>query len=236
MSVSTPAGIPQRRNGFAEAGQRRSGPVVVIGRGSRSSREWSSSMLRISTSVPSASCQWVMSACQRSLGRSAWNRIHDDLGPFLRLRGDEPAAGQHPPDRRDRRQPSVAAGCGRGATRIVSAPASRPFLGQLLAQPDDLVLQPRGHRVRAVVRAPRPRLIAPPRPRRRTVAPVAAPSTGTPGNPGPPRSSERPSTFTAVITSRASDMGAPPPKRGANYVPRQVPTMSSNQTPSSPPV
>src|SRR4051812_42153086 len=39
-------------------------------------------MLRISTSVPSASCQWVMSACQRWLGWSAVNRCHDDLGRF----------------------------------------------------------------------------------------------------------------------------------------------------------
>ena len=45
-------------------------------------REWSSTMLRISTSVSSASRQWVMSACQRSLGWSAQNRRHDDRGRF----------------------------------------------------------------------------------------------------------------------------------------------------------
>jgi hypothetical protein len=38
-------------------------------------REWSSSWLRISTSVPSARAQWVVSSCQRSLGWSASKRI-----------------------------------------------------------------------------------------------------------------------------------------------------------------
>ena len=36
--------------------------------------------LRISTSVPSASAQCVVSACQHSLGSSAWNRRHELLG------------------------------------------------------------------------------------------------------------------------------------------------------------
>jgi hypothetical protein len=39
-----------------------------------SSLEWSSIAFKISTSVPSASRQWVMSACQRSLGIAASNR------------------------------------------------------------------------------------------------------------------------------------------------------------------
>jgi len=38
--------------------------------------------LRISTLMPSASCQWVMSICHRSLGRSAQNRTYDDRGRF----------------------------------------------------------------------------------------------------------------------------------------------------------
>ena len=46
----------------------------------RSSREWSSMMLRISTSVPSARAQWVMSACQHSLGSSAWKRRQELWG------------------------------------------------------------------------------------------------------------------------------------------------------------
>jgi hypothetical protein len=37
-------------------------------------------MFRISVSVPSARRQWVMSACQTSLGRSASNRRHDERG------------------------------------------------------------------------------------------------------------------------------------------------------------
>jgi hypothetical protein len=43
---------------------------------------WSSggSPLPISTSVPSARAQWVVSACQHSLGRSAWNRRQELRG------------------------------------------------------------------------------------------------------------------------------------------------------------
>ena len=40
----------------------------------RQKREWSSSQLQISASLPSASGQWVMSVCQRSLGWAASNR------------------------------------------------------------------------------------------------------------------------------------------------------------------
>jgi hypothetical protein len=36
-----------------------------------------------------------------------------------------------------------------------------------------------------------------------------------------------------VITSSANDIAAPP-DRGVNYVPRQMSTMSSNQTPLAP--
>jgi hypothetical protein len=39
------------------------------------SREWSSTMLRISTSVPSARTQWVMSVCHSSLGMAASKRM-----------------------------------------------------------------------------------------------------------------------------------------------------------------
>src|SRR5215203_6477034 len=45
----------------------------------------------------------------------------------------------------------------------------------------------------------------------------------------------RPSIVTAVITSRAIDMAHLRVKEGANYVPRQVLTMSCNQSPSSAP-
>jgi hypothetical protein len=41
--------------------------------GVRRYREWSSSQLMISTSMASASCQWVKSDCQHSLGWSASN-------------------------------------------------------------------------------------------------------------------------------------------------------------------
>jgi hypothetical protein len=88
-------------------------------------------MLRISTGVPSASCQWVMSACQRSLGMAASNRVPADLG---RLRG----CGVTKPRRARTRQLVETAGIRVSAgsrcrwTRIVSAPASRPFLVRVL--------------------------------------------------------------------------------------------------------
>ena len=46
-------------------------------------REWSSMMLMISTTVPSASVQCVESICHKSLGRSHTNRFHELLGRFL---------------------------------------------------------------------------------------------------------------------------------------------------------
>jgi hypothetical protein len=39
-------------------------------------------MFRMSAGLPSASVQWVMSACHRSLGISAWNRTKELLGRF----------------------------------------------------------------------------------------------------------------------------------------------------------
>jgi hypothetical protein len=50
--------------------------ALVVGRAwlATSKREWSSTRLRTSTCRPAASLQWVMSACQRWLGISAWNR------------------------------------------------------------------------------------------------------------------------------------------------------------------
>ncbi len=47
-----------------------------------SRREWSSSTFRISTGPRWASLQWVMSACHRSFGISAANRMNELLGRF----------------------------------------------------------------------------------------------------------------------------------------------------------
>ena len=121
-------------------------------------REWSSRMFKISTSVPSASRQWVMSACQRSLGWSAQNVRHDDRGRFCGCGVTNP--------RRDRiRQIVETAGTGyrRPACRarwaaMVSAPGVQALLGQRLAQPHDLVLDLQADRARVGVRPPGPRL------------------------------------------------------------------------------
>jgi hypothetical protein len=125
LSVSTEAGIPHRVKAFWKV-LSTTGPVTrARARLVSSSREWSSSMLRISTSAPSASRQWVVSACQRSFGWSAANRCQDDLGRFCGCGTTNP--------RRDRiRQIVDVAGTDPvGAVRarcaaIVSAPASRP--------------------------------------------------------------------------------------------------------------
>jgi hypothetical protein len=58
----------------------------------------------ISTSLPSASRQWVKSDCHSSLGAAASNRIHELRG---RLRGSEttrPCRVEDAPDRRARRR------------------------------------------------------------------------------------------------------------------------------------
>jgi hypothetical protein len=77
------------------------------------------------------------------------------LGPFAGLRGDEPATGQHPPDRRDSRQ-GFHAGCGQvGADRLGAG--VQALLRQVLAQPDDLVLEVQADRARVGVGSLGPR-------------------------------------------------------------------------------
>jgi len=88
-------------------------------------------MLMISTPVPSASCQWVVSDCQRSLGMAASNRWPADLG---RLCG----WGTTKPRRTRIRQIvdtdgiRLVSGSRRRWLRMVSAPASQPFLDRSL--------------------------------------------------------------------------------------------------------
>ncbi len=81
-------------------------------------------MLRISTCSSSASCQWVMSVCHVSFGRSAWKRI-SELRPLLWLGSDQSLPFEDSPDRcaggnvlhatskvvGDRRCPAIVAFC-----------------------------------------------------------------------------------------------------------------------------
>ena len=90
MSVSTLAGIPQRVNAAVKVSTTCGPRVTRRALAAMVRREWSSRMFKISTSVRSASRQWVMSACQRSLGWSAQNRFHDDLGRFCGCRVTNP--------------------------------------------------------------------------------------------------------------------------------------------------
>ena len=84
---------------------------------------------RISTPAPSASTQWVTSACQRSFGWSAANRTNE-------LRGRFAGSGVTNPRRVSTRQMVETAGavpCRRArCTAIVAAPASRHAPARLL--------------------------------------------------------------------------------------------------------
>lgn len=55
---------------------------TVFAREQTSSLAWSSMKFKISTSVPSARVQCVMSACHRSFGICASNRTNELLGRF----------------------------------------------------------------------------------------------------------------------------------------------------------
>ena len=82
LSVSTLAGRPHRPKAAVKVSTTCGPRVMRRALAAMLTREWSSRMLKISTSVPSASRQWVMSACQRSLGCSAQNRCQLDRGRF----------------------------------------------------------------------------------------------------------------------------------------------------------
>ncbi len=66
-------------------------------------------------------------------------------GSFLRLRADEPAPRQDPPDRRDRRAAAVAP---LEVDRDRVRAGIQALLRQLLAEPDDLLLEGFGSAVR----------------------------------------------------------------------------------------
>src|SRR6266508_4733772 len=113
--------------------------ATAVASDATSSREWSSSMLQISVSSPPASVQWVMSACHRSLGWKASNRTKDDRGRFCGWGVTNP--------RRERIRQMVET-AGEAPWRrvrwnaMVCAPASRPWVGQGLAELHDVVFDP----------------------------------------------------------------------------------------------
>ena len=140
LSVSTSAGTPQRPNAARKTCQTWVPVKMRRAIEAMQTREWSSRMLQTSTSVPSARRQWVMSACQRSLGCSAQNRRQDDRGRFcgcgLRIRGGTRSASivETAGTASTRRRP--------GARRW--SPRRRPGRPQrqLFAEPDDLGPRP----------------------------------------------------------------------------------------------
>ena len=96
MSVKVEAGVPWAATAARNAAST-IGPVTRRSALTRNaSREWSSSRVRTSVPVPSASGWWVKSACQHSFGCSAWKRSYDQPGPLGWLGGHQPGAGQIP--------------------------------------------------------------------------------------------------------------------------------------------
>jgi len=73
------------------------------------------------------------------------------LGPLVRLRGDQPAGLEHPPDRGHRRHLLMPLG-----QVVVNGrrPGVEPGAGQVLAQRGDLLLPAAGDPGRRAVRAP----------------------------------------------------------------------------------
>src|ERR1700732_2799367 len=61
-------------------------------------REWSSMKLRISTRAPSARCQSVASACQRSFGETGLEADEGGAGALVRLWRDQAMTAEDPPD------------------------------------------------------------------------------------------------------------------------------------------
>lgn len=82
LSQSKDAGVPCKA--IAERKTSTTSAALAVGkaREAKKSLEWSSIMLRISTSPPSASRQWVMSACHISLGSCASKRSSEERGRF----------------------------------------------------------------------------------------------------------------------------------------------------------
>jgi hypothetical protein len=68
LSVSTEAGMPCRAAALPKLTTTSAALVVARASEATSNREWSSMMFKMSTTLPPARTQWVMSACHRSLG------------------------------------------------------------------------------------------------------------------------------------------------------------------------
>lgn len=86
--------------------------------------------MKFTISAPAlARVQWVMSDCQHSFGRAAWNRMNEDRG---RLRG----CGVTRPRRRRTRQTELTEGtapcCRARCQWIVTAPASKPWASRFV--------------------------------------------------------------------------------------------------------
>jgi hypothetical protein len=80
LSVSTDAGKPLAEAAAWKAATTSAALNTPPRPEASRNREWSSITFKISTPVPSASCQWVMSACQRSFGMAASNRTKELRG------------------------------------------------------------------------------------------------------------------------------------------------------------
>src|SRR5215203_843449 len=80
LSVSTAAGAPWRSMAPSRTSATSVARVTGNATDATQNRLWSSTTFTISTPVPSARAQWVMSDCQHSLGSDASKRTKLDLG------------------------------------------------------------------------------------------------------------------------------------------------------------
>src|SRR5579863_1115713 len=82
LSVSTEAGQPRAAPAADKVATTSKALVLANAVEATKNREWSSITFRTSTSLPSARAQWVVSACQHSLGSSAAKRTNEHRGRF----------------------------------------------------------------------------------------------------------------------------------------------------------
>ena len=178
-------------------------------------------MLRISTSVPSASCQWVCRpASVRWVGRR--ETFARTTAVVSAVAGGRSPAGTG--SARSSRPPAPQAGPpGRVLAGQVGGDGFRAgvqsLLGQLLTQPDDRILGVRVHRLRTGMRPSRPRLESCLALGAEPIDQLLHPIPGDPVVAGH-LALGRPSTRTAVMISWALGHVAPP---------HEVPTMSRDR-------
>ena len=124
--------------------------VMANARQATHSREWSSMMLSTSNHTPGGGLDVGDVGLPAFVGEVGGEPLSGALGPLVRLRGDEPAGPQHPPDGGHRRRVAGPAGqVGVDGHR----PGVEPGAEEVLAHGDDVFFPPAGDPGGAVTRA-----------------------------------------------------------------------------------